>query len=64
MQTQPPQSARGSAWERSRMDRLIAHYQAADMVPVRGRPLDIDLVTRLWSYVRREGYGKGVEEAL
>lgn len=62
MQTRPPQSARGIAWERSRMDRLIAKYQAACIVPMCGRPLDIDLVTRRWSYVRREGYGHVVEE--
>lgn len=64
MPTQPPQSARGIAWERSRTDRLVAQHQATCVVPVRGRPLDIDLVTRLWSYVRREGYGQVVEEPL
>lgn len=62
MPTQPHQTARGIAWERSRMEHLVAHYQTARVVPVRGRPLDIDLVTRLWSYVRREGYGQVVEE--
>lgn len=62
MQTHPRQSARGVAWERSRMDRLVSHYQAAHDVPVRERPLDIDLVSRLWLCLRREGYGQAVEE--
>jgi hypothetical protein len=62
MQNQPQQSERGSAWERSRMDRLVAHYQAAHPVPLRDRPLDIDLVSRLWLCLRREGYGQDVEE--
>jgi hypothetical protein len=60
---QPPrQSAQGVLWERSRMDRLVTQYQAASEVPVRGRPLDIDLVSRLWLCLRREGYGQAVEE--
>ncbi len=62
MQTQPHQSERGSAWERSRMDRLVVHYQTAHPVPLRDRPLDIDLVSRLWLCLRREGYGQDVEE--
>lgn len=64
MQTYPRQTARGIAWERSRMDRLVASYQAARPVPTRDRPLDIDLVSRLWLCLRREGYGQAVEESL
>jgi hypothetical protein len=59
---QAQQSERGMAWERSRMDRLVTHYQTANIVPLRGRPLDIDLVSRLWLCLRREGYGQTVEE--
>ncbi|HMQ31521.1 MAG TPA: hypothetical protein PKD53_12405 [Chloroflexaceae bacterium] len=62
MQTHPQQTARGIAWERSRMDRLVTQYQSAQPVPVRERPLDIDLVSRLWLCLRREGYGQAVEE--
>lgn len=62
MQIQPRQSARGIAWERSRMDRLVSHYQSASAVPSRERPLDIDLVSRLWLCLRREGYGQADEE--
>lgn len=61
MQTQR-QSPRGVSWERSRMDRLVTQYQSAHAVPVRERPLDIDLVSRLWLCLRREGYGQAVEE--
>ena len=61
MQT-PRQSTRGVAWERSRMDRLVTQYQTARTVPGRERPLDIDLVSRLWLCLRREGYGQAVEE--
>lgn len=64
MQIHPRQTARGVAWERSRMDRLVTQYQAASEVPVRDRPLDIDLVSRLWLCLRREGYGQVVEEPL
>lgn len=62
MQMSPRQSDRGIAWERSRMDRLVTQYQVAREVPVRDRPLDIDLVSRLWLCLRREGYGQTVEE--
>ena len=62
MQAQPQQTERGIAWERSRMDRLVIQYQHADIVPLRGRPLDIDLVSRLWLCLRREGYGQTIEE--
>lgn len=62
MDTHPRQSARGVAWERSRMDRLVMQYQAATQVPGRDRPFDIDLVSRLWLCLRREGYGQAVEE--
>lgn len=62
MQIHPRQTARGVAWERSRMDRLVTQYQSASEVPVRERPLDIDLVSRLWLCLRREGYGQAVEE--
>jgi len=44
------------------MDRLVTQYQAAYEVPVRAQPLDIDLVSRLWLCLRREGYGQAVEE--
>jgi hypothetical protein len=64
MQIQPRQSARGIAWERSRMDRLVSHYQSANAVPVRERPLDIDLVSRLWLCLRREGYGQEDEQRI
>ncbi len=62
MQAQPEQSERGIAWERSRMDRLVTQYQIGSIVPVRGRPLDIDLVSRLWLCLRREGYGQTIQE--
>lgn len=62
MQTHPRQSARGIEWERSRMDRLVTHYQVARSVPGREQPLDIDLVSRLWLCLRREGYGQSIEE--
>lgn len=62
MQIQPSQSARGIAWERSRMDRLVSQYQTANEIPGRGRPLDIDLVSRLWLCLRREGYGQTDDE--
>ena len=58
----PRQSSLGIAWERSRMDRLVTQYQATCEVPLRERPLDIDLVSRLWLCLRREGYGQAVEE--
>lgn len=58
MQTHSRQSERGVAWERSRMDRLVAQYQTARPVPENDRPLDIDLVSRLWLCLRREGYGQ------
>lgn len=61
MQT-PRQTSRGVAWERSRMDRLVTQYQTARTVPGRERPLDIDLVSRLWLCLRREGYGQAIEE--
>lgn len=64
MQTHPRQTDRGIAWERSRMDRLVTHYQSARPMPIRERPLDIDLVSRLWLCLRREGYGQVVEERL
>lgn len=64
MQRHQRQTAPGIAWERSRMDRLVAQYQAAQPVPLRERPLDIDLVSRLWLCLRREGYGQHVEEPL
>ena len=64
MQTHPRQTARGIAWERSRMDRLVTQYQSARPIPQRERPLDIDLVSRLWLCLRREGYGQAVEESL
>lgn len=44
------------------MDRLVSQYQQERPVPTRERPLDIDLVSRLWLCLRREGYGQGVEE--
>jgi hypothetical protein len=44
------------------MDRLVTHYQTASAVPGRERPLDIDLVSRLWLCLRREGYGQAIEE--
>lgn len=46
------------------MDRLVTQYQSARAVPVREHPLDIDLVSRLWLCLRREGYGQAVEEPL
>lgn len=46
------------------MDRLVAHYQTARTVPIREHPLDIDLVSRLWLHLRREGYGQVAEESL
>ncbi len=44
------------------MDRLVTLYQSASPVPISERALDIDLVSRLWLCLRREGYGQAVEE--
>lgn len=62
MQTKPNQSARGVAWERSRMDRLVTQYQGAQPAPGRDQPLNIEQVSRLWMCLRREGYGLTTEQ--
>jgi|GEM_PF-2862570 len=54
---QQQQTRRGLEWERSRMDRLVTQYAHACEVPGDQRPLDAELVSRLWLCLRSEGYG-------
>ena len=51
------QTRQGLAWERSRMDRLVTQYAHGQLVPGDERPLDAELVSRLWLCIRFEGYG-------
>lgn len=57
------QTRQGLAWERSRMDRLVTQYAHGQLVPGDGRPLDAELVSRLWLCIRFEGYGLSGDEA-
>lgn len=56
------QTREGLAWERSRMDRLVTQYAHGRMVPGDERPLDAELVSRLWLCIRFEGYGQSDED--
>jgi hypothetical protein len=58
----PQQTRQGLSWERSRMDRLVTQYAHGQLVPGEERPLDAELVSRLWLCIRAEGYGLSDEE--
>lgn len=51
------QTQQGLAWERSRMEHLVTQYAHGQSVPGDERPLDAELVSRLWLCIRFEGYG-------
>lgn len=57
MDSREQQTGRGLAWERSRMDRLVAQYARACYLPGSDRLIDAEMVSRLWLCLRAEGYG-------